>query len=123
MGYDIHIVRTEDWLDADTKPITKEQVDKAVESASDLEWSQTDYVLRMNKEGATTRYYAIEWKNRPCFIWLEHEITCSSPKSDDIVMRMVELANSLDAYTVGDDGEHYTIKKSLFGKKKLIISH
>lgn len=119
MGYDLHIVRTEDWFDANTNPITKEEVNQTVASASDLSWSSTDFIELMNEDGSNSRYYAINWEESPVFIWIKYEIKCSNPSNDQII-RMVELANQLNAHVVGDDGEKYLIKKGFFGKKKLI---
>ena len=37
MGYDVHIVRTEDWLDAAEEPIALEEVDAVVTADPELE--------------------------------------------------------------------------------------
>jgi hypothetical protein len=42
MSYDVHIVRTNDWLDAVADPITKLQVDEIVASDPDLAWSTAE---------------------------------------------------------------------------------
>jgi hypothetical protein len=33
MGYAVHVVRTKDWVEASTNPITKEEVDLAIRFA------------------------------------------------------------------------------------------
>src|SRR4051812_41258471 len=42
MAYDVHIVRTEDWLDAAGDPITREEVDALIAADSELAWSSAD---------------------------------------------------------------------------------
>jgi hypothetical protein len=44
MGYDVHLVRTEQWFDAASDPVTKEHVDKVVAADPTLSWSESDYV-------------------------------------------------------------------------------
>jgi hypothetical protein len=44
VAYDIHVVRTKDWLKASESPITKRDVDIAIAADPELEWSTSDYV-------------------------------------------------------------------------------
>lgn len=44
MGYDLHVVRTLDWLEAAKSPITREEVDRLIDQDPELQWSPSDYV-------------------------------------------------------------------------------
>lgn len=43
MAYDLHLVRTSNWLDAADAPVTKEDVDALLLSDAELAWSM-DYI-------------------------------------------------------------------------------
>ena len=107
MSYDLHIVRTHCWLDADEKPIAKSAVDTLIENDDELEWSATNWVDMVDDEtGEVIRYFMIEWNGRACFWWHKNEITCSGPDEEQI-RKLTELAEGLSAFVIGDDGEHY----------------
>jgi hypothetical protein len=110
MGYDLHIVRTKDWLEAATAPITKEEVDALVASDPDLAWSTTDHVDMSDESGAVTRYFMITWRGEPCFWWYRDQIQCSGP-DDAQQSKLVQIARALNAYAVGDDGEVYPLEQ------------
>ena len=106
MGYDLHIVRTEDWTDAASAPITKQEVDALIAADSDLAWSTTDYVDMKDDTGVATRYFMISWRGEPCFWWYRDQIRCSNP-DDAQQLKLVQIARALNAFTVGDEGEVY----------------
>ena len=120
MAYDIHIVRTEHWLEAASAPITKEDVDALIAADAELKWSTTDYVDMKDDAGATTRYYMITWCEAPCFWWYWDQIQCSGADEAQ-QLKLAQMARALKAIAMGDDGERYELKKSLFGKEKLVI--
>lgn len=119
MGYDLHIVRTLDWTDAASSPITKADVDALIARDAELKWSTTDYV-DMDDGGVTTRYYLIEWRGSPSFWWYRDQIQCSGA-DDAQQLKLVRMARALNAYVVGDDGERYEIKKGFLGKEKVVV--
>ena len=107
MAYDVHIVHAKDWLDGESHPITKAQVDVLVAADPELAWSTKDWVEMWDGRGKeVTRYYMILWKGQPCFWWRRYEITCSRP-SEEQVGKMVKMAAKLGANVFGDDGEAY----------------
>lgn len=65
MAYDLHLVRTSNWLDATDAPVTKEDVDALLLSDAELAWSM-DYI-DMKLEGEAKRFHLIEWKGQPFF--------------------------------------------------------
>src|SRR5262249_4073726 len=106
MPYDVHIVKTDSWLDAADDPITKAEVDALIASDSELAWSADDWVDMSEKKGKVTRYFAILWNGQPCFWWYRNEIRCAGP-SEEQLAKMVKMARKLDATVIGDDGEEY----------------
>lgn len=107
MAYDLHIVRTKDWLNAAKDPVTKPQVDALIAADSELAWSTTDWVdMRAERGKKVTRYFMINWKGEPCFWWYRDQITCSGP-SEAQVEKIVQMAEKLGAHVFGDDGEAY----------------
>jgi hypothetical protein len=120
MAYDLHIVRTKEWTEASSAPITKQDVDALIAADSELAWSTTDYVDMKDEAGVSTRYYMIIWRGSPCFWWYRDQIQCSGP-DDAQQLKLAQMARALKAYAVGDDGERYEIKKGFFGKEKLEV--
>jgi hypothetical protein len=115
MSYDLHVVRTPDWLNAATFPVALEDVNHVIENDPQLEWSQSDYV-DMNG----VRYYMINWEGNPCFWWYRDQIIGASP-DEHRTIKLVEIAELLNAYVIGDDSERYIMQKGLFGGKKIKI--
>ena len=120
MGYDIHIVRTPDWTESASAPITKEDVDALIAADSELEWSTSDYLDMKDDQGEVTRYYLIKWKGAPCFWWYRDLMQCSNPDEAQ-QLKFAQMARALSALAIGDDKERYELKKGFFGKEKLVI--
>lgn len=107
MAYDLHIVRTESWLDAARDPVTKEQVDALIAADPELAWSAEDWVdMRDGRGKKVTRYFMILWRGVPCFWWYRDEMRCAGP-SEEQVGKMIAMAAALGANVVGDDGATY----------------
>jgi hypothetical protein len=121
MAYDVHIVRTNDWLDAGSDPIKKTDVDLIVEADPELTWSTADFVDMADDSGAVTRYFMIRWRGDPDFWWYRDQVLCSSPTEAHLV-KLVQIARALKARVLGDDGESYDLKKGLFGGEELVTT-
>ena len=106
MAYDLHIVRTTNWLEASSAPITKQDVDALIAGDPELTWSTADYIDMRDDAGAVTRYNMIIWRGQPCFWWYRDQIQCSDPDEAQ-QSKLVQMARALDAFAVGDDGEVY----------------
>ena len=119
MPYDLHVVRTSNWLEAAKNPITREEVDRLIQSDPELEWSSSDYV-EVKQAVGISRFYMITWNGRSCFLWHEDQITCATPDEDQTA-KLVSIAAKLKANVLGDDGEQYTLSRNLFGKHKIKI--
>jgi hypothetical protein len=111
MAYDIHIARTENWLEASSAPVTKSDVDALIASDPELAWSTTDYVDMRDDTETVTRYWMITWRGQPCFWWYRDQILCSGP-SEAQLSKLVQMARALNAYAVGDDGEIYPLEQT-----------
>ncbi len=111
MGYDLHIVRTKDWTEAASAPITKQEVDALIRADSELSWSSTDYVDMEDEAGVSTRYYMIAWQGEPCFWWFRDQIQCSGPNEAQVA-KLVQMARALKAHAVGDDGEIHPLEQA-----------
>ena len=120
MGYDLHIVRTEQWFDSSSKPVTKTDVDCIIASDNSLSWSTSDFVDMTEADGSVARYFDINWKGEPAFWWYRSEIKCKNP-TDAQILKLAEMAKALGAMLLGDDGERYELGKSFFGKPKVIV--
>lgn len=123
MGYDLHIVRTREWLDADADPILKQDVDALIEADAELSWSKSDYVeLNNPSTGETIRFRssAIEWNGMSQFWWYGNRISSKAP-SDDQQKKMIKMARTLNAMVIGDEGERYDLRKRWFGREEVVV--
>jgi hypothetical protein len=100
----VHIVRTDNWLDADRNPITKADVDGLLMRDRELAWKGSDGI-RVGLAGGD-RPGLILWNGKPCFWWNRNEIRCEGPNAKQLA-KMIEIAIELDANVVGDDGREY----------------
>jgi hypothetical protein len=120
MGYELHIVRTEQWSGATAIPITKAEVEQLIAPDSSLSWSTTDYVEMKTEDGTVARVYYINWNEDPVFLWRRSEITCKNPDAAQ-TLKLAQMAAALGAVLLGDDGERYELGKTLFGKPKVTM--
>ncbi len=110
MAYDLHIVRTKNWMQAASAPITKQDVEALIAADSELAWSTADYVDMTDRTEVSTRYYMIAWRGQPCFWWYRDQIQCSGPDEAQ-VSKLVQISRVLHAHVVGDDGEIYPLER------------
>ena len=120
MGYDLHIVRTNDWTDAAESPILKNEVASLIEADPEMDWSSTEFVDSVGDGGEAVRLPFIKWRGTSYFLWDRNQIICKNP-DEKLIAKMIKMADLLQAKVVGDDGERYTLRRSLFGKAKIEI--
>lgn len=113
MSYDLHLVRTEDWLDAASDPIRKNEVDRLVEGDPELAWS-ADFVDTRDDRGRVTRYFMIAWRGESAFWWYRDQVLCEGPTNEQAT-KLVDMAERLGGHVLGDDGEKYTVRHSANG--------
>lgn len=107
MAYDLHLVRTSDWLEAAEAPVTKADVDALILSDPELSWS-TDYI-DMKVDGEIKRFHLIDWRGEPFFWWYQDQIKFNSSDQAALI-KLIGMADTLSAAVVGDDGEHYKLE-------------
>jgi len=112
MGYELHVVHVDHWLDAAKKPISRNEVDCVVQMDHELAWSKTDHI--------GGQYDFIEWNGHSCFYWDKYEVIGKS-LLDPQIIKLCEIAEALGAKLIGDDGEEYVYRKQLFGRKRLRV--
>jgi hypothetical protein len=120
MGYDVHVVLTADWTQSESRPITKDAVDRLIASDTTLSWSTTDYVEMSERDGRVVRYFMITWNGVASFWWYRSEILCKDPTEAQI-LKLLDMARAIGGRLLGDDGERYERGKSIFGKPKIVV--
>lgn len=106
MGYDLHIVRADDWLDAGDSPIRREELEAIVAADPELALDDEQFVSMNDRDGRAQRYPIVLWNGEPAFWWYEDQIICSTP-DEPLVKKLVNVATKLNAKVIGDDGECY----------------
>jgi hypothetical protein len=110
MGYDLHITRADNWMDAAEHPIFDAAWTLVVDGDPSLELRTTDsYDYRDSSTGKTVRVHPVIWKahaEEPAFWLMKGEITCKNP-DESTVAKMKEIAAKLGARVFGDDDEEY----------------
>jgi hypothetical protein len=121
MGYDLHVVRTLDWVDAPLHPLTFADVDALVQADPQLRWAHiASAEVGDPPVTITTKGNFIEWKGTLRFWYWEDAIICKNP-GDPEVLKLLAMAKALGAYVVGDDGEQYKLHRSIFGRESIRI--
>jgi hypothetical protein len=105
-------------MEAANSPILKHEVASLVEADSELKWSSTEYVDSVGDGGEPVRLPFIKWHGTSCFLWDRDQILCKNPDETHIA-KMIAMADLLKAKVVGDDGEQYTLRRGILGKKKV----
>lgn len=115
MGYDVHITLADDWGDSSNTPIALDRWLQYVESDPDMrldgyaEASTPDGTLRYENEGLAvwTTFSGHDVNgNRAWFDYRDGRIVVKNP-DDEILTKMISIANALGANVIGDEGERY----------------
>jgi len=113
MGYDLHVVRTKEWVDADTRPILQSDVEGLMKSDKELAWSTRSAIYTKNTK-------VIDWRGDPCFYWYRCEIIAKNPNQKQII-KLAQIAAKLNAYCVGDEDEQYVYQRGWLGGESVKI--
>jgi hypothetical protein len=127
MGYDIHITRKENWFDDDGLNISIDEWKGVVNNDSEMRldnFAETvtgaGEIIRIESDGLAvwTKYSksGIEG-NYAWFMYSNGEITVKNP-DEEIINKMVKIAEHLNAKVQGDEGEIYPIKNNTSQNKK-----
>jgi hypothetical protein len=105
MGYDLHITRAADWMDAEADPIEEHEWKAIVDADPTLTLNRHDFYEYDTPSGKTVRLHPVMWGAQA--LWCDKgEITAKNP-SDKLVAKMKSIAKQLGARVLGDDGESY----------------
>jgi hypothetical protein len=121
MGYDLHITRAADWSESETRPISIEEWLAYVTSDPEMRldnYAQVDIdgsVLRHESEGIavwTTYSGHGVGGNMAWFSYSDGQVQVKNPDRE-ILGKMLQIANRLEAKVQGDDGEKYSRTEDL----------
>lgn len=118
MSYSLHIVRTTDWMDAAKLPIVRREVANLVEADPELSWSTSEFMDMRDANGTIFRFPYIKWQGTSCLLWRLNQILCRNPDEAQTA-KMIRIAELLQARVVGDHGERYTLRRTLFGRGRV----
>jgi hypothetical protein len=117
MGYSVTIVRKNNWEDINEESnITLEQWLQYVDSDEELEQPLESSLTEYNKEYYQQKPGYCEWTShstykepfaRPWFDYYKGQIT-SENVDDETMLKMIAIAECLNAKVQGQDGEVYT---------------
>lgn len=110
MGYDLHITRRDDWWE-EGENISESEWRSLVESDATL--TLVGSVSAATPNGSTISYnnpLLAEWRHEGSSIPFDYRSGRVVVKNPDggILIKMIEIAEILDAKVVGDEGEIYT---------------
>jgi len=113
-GYNLHITRAEHWFEASSEPLLLDEINQLVESDAELTVSSTHFYDRLKEEGTSECIHAILWTAHPQKVplWFrDGEITAKNP-DDATIVKMLEIAEKVQAQVLGDDGEVYRTRSA-----------
>jgi hypothetical protein len=115
MGYDLHITRKDDWSDEDPeKEISLSEWLAYIDADKDLVLSDAYWIKvpGSDTESQVAPGYC-EWTGHPSkeLQWFDFFKGCISTKNpdQDVIRKMLTIAEALQAKVQGDDGEIYTL--------------
>lgn len=109
MGYDLHLTKADDWVDAKDHPIEPADWLALVDSDHELSMSPSDFYERRTPDGNLERVSATAWiaGSSECTFWFQDgEVTAKNP-DDAATLKLIGIAERLGARVLGDDGEVY----------------
>jgi len=116
MGYEVYITRASDWVESNEQPIALEEWLSYIENTPDMK--HDGYAEATSPNGDIIRYENVGlsvWtgysKNgldggKAWFDYRDGNIIVKNPDSE-ILVKMYEIAQELEAMVQGDDGEVY----------------
>jgi hypothetical protein len=110
MGYELHVTRASDWLDAEEHPVPEAEWLALVARDPELRRDMESHYDRRGPNGTIVRLHPVEWLGDPSgetvFWYDKGEITTKNP-TDDAIAKLKSIAVALSASLFGDDGEEY----------------
>jgi hypothetical protein len=117
MGHDIHITRKKNWSDESQNAITLDEWKACVRNDSEMKLdnfaeiiTQKADFIRFDSEGIAvwTKHSSVE----NVFIsWRNGKVSVSKP-DDEIIKKMIRIAEKLKAKVQSDEGEIYSLDEN-----------
>lgn len=105
MGWELHIVRTENWFDSSNDPITSEEWLQLVDNDEELS-------IDNNNGDFFAIWRAPQAQDEPWLDWEVGRIYTKQP-SEALYCKMLQIASKLDAVVVDDDDHKYLLPSDL----------
>ena len=104
MGYELHITRSEDWVDSESNPITMSEWLECASGGSRLSVGGSITFGQVE----TPAYYLTDLgpENGPSLFWHGGEVRVGGAP-DEAIGHLVAIADDLGASLIGDEGETY----------------
>ncbi|MCL6326556.1 hypothetical protein [Pectobacterium polaris] len=114
MGWELHIIRTENWFDSASNPISSEEWLQLVDDDKELS------IDRNNGE-----FFAI-WSGQsehdePWLDWDDGRVSTKHP-DEALYCKMLQIASKLGAVVVDDDGHKYLLPSDLINPSWMNLS-
>ncbi|WP_238015036.1 hypothetical protein KZZ52_33900 [Dactylosporangium sp. AC04546] len=110
MGYDLHITRAEDWLDAEARPIGRDEWNSYAGRHPDMvaegwvEWADVGREPIYDWPSGNEERSSLSWRNG--------EVVVTGVYTDHLP-GLVTIAADLGANLIGDDGERYSTEGTI----------
>ncbi|WP_337025294.1 hypothetical protein [Pantoea anthophila] len=105
MGWELHIVRTENWFDSANEPIKSEEWLQLVDSDEELS------IDKKNGDFFAT-WNVHQPHDEPWLEWCDGRIYTKQP-CEALYCKMLQIASKLDAFVVDDDDRKYLLPSDL----------
>lgn len=111
MGYDIHITRADEWFDSEARPIAKEEWLALIEADPELQPAQpnadgSSLGYEMPGVAMWTAWSRAAAEDLPWIAYYEGRLMTKNPDRE-ILRKLHQIAQALDAKVQGDEGEQY----------------
>jgi hypothetical protein len=105
MGWELHIVRTENWFDSASNPITSEEWVQLIDNDEELSIDKRngDYFTRLSNHQAHDESW-LDWDDGRIF---------SKQPEEALYWKMLQIAKNLGAVVVDDDDRKYLLPSDL----------
>jgi hypothetical protein len=109
MGYDLYITRADHTWETQLRPISEQEWRALAESDPTLQASITDYTDRRLADGTIERVHPWLYVTHPerRALWYYNGAISTKDPDTQLVVKMVQLADRLQAHVIGDEGEVY----------------
>lgn len=115
MGWELHIIRTENWFDSASNPISSE------------EWLQlVDDDKELSKDRKNVEFFAIlsgqSQHNGPWLDWNNGRISTKHP-DEALYCKMMQIADKLNAVVVDEGGHKFLLSSDLINPSWVNLSY